>query len=228
LSASPVAITVIIPVLNEGKRIEGTLRSILALGPDEVIVADGGSSDDTQEIACRYARLVVTKPGRGVQLNAGAAEARGEILLFLHADARLGPDALDLIRKAVWEPGVRGGCLSIAYEGDDWTARAFTAFARLRRRVGVIYGDSGIFCQRHVFEELGGYQPWPILEDYEFYRRLRRRGQLALLDETIEVSDRRWRKAGLVGALWNWFWIQGLYWLGVSPHRLARMYKDIR
>ena len=93
---------------------------------------------------------------------------------------------------------------------------------------GILYGDSGIFCRRSVFKELGGYQAFPVLEDYEFARRLWKRGRLAFLDEPIHVSDRRWRQSSVLGTLWNWFWIQGLYLIGVTPERLARMYRDVR
>ena len=99
---------------------------------------------------------------------------------------------------------------------------------RARRRFGVFYGDSGIFCRRDVFEEFGGYKPYPILEDYEFARRMWKAGKLALLNEPIYVSDRRWRNSSLLRTLWSWFWVQALYLCGVSPERLARMYRNIR
>ena len=107
-------------------------------------------------------------------------------------------------------------------------AAAFTSVNRWRRRLGVFYGDSGIFCRRKVFESLGGYAPWPILEDYDFARRLRKAGKLALLDEPIWVSDRRWRTSGLLPTLWSWFWVQGLYLAGVNPERLAGLYHPVR
>ena len=120
------------------------------------------------------------------------------------------------------------GNFDIRYEGSDWVAAAFTSANRWRRRLGVFYGDSGIFCRREVFEALGGYAPWPILEDYDFARRLRRAGRLALLDEPIWVSDRRWRTCGLLPTLWSWFWVQGLYLAGVEPKRLAELYRPVR
>jgi len=228
LTEAPHTVSVIIPTLNEEKCLPGVLRHLLSLEPDEVIVADGGSQDSTPEIASQYARLVRAPRGRGSQMNAGAAAANGAILLFLHADARLGEGALDAIRNAMQPTDVGGGCFDVHFDGDDLSSRAFTLFGRLRRTVGIVYGDSGIFCRRSIFEELGGYKLWPIMEDYEFYRRLLRLGKAAPLAETIHVSDRRWRGAGLTSALRSWVWIQGLYWLGVSPHRLARMYRDVR
>jgi hypothetical protein len=126
------------------------------------------------------------------------------------------------------DPKVIGGSFDIRYEGGDRTAAIFTRMNRWRRRCGIFYGDSGIFCRRSAFDALGGYRPWPILEDYEFARRICKAGQVALLDEPIFVSARRWRNSGLLPTLWSWFWVQGLYYAGVSPHRLARMYRHVR
>jgi len=228
LTAAGVTVSVIIPTLNEERSIEGFLEHVRSLRPDEVIVVDGRSSDRTPEVASRFARLIEAAPSRGGQSNAGAAVADCEILLFLHADVRLDRHALESVRQAMRQAEVVGGCFDIRYDGDDLSAGAFSYFGRLRRRAGVVYGDSGIFCRRSTFHELGGYQPWPILEDYEFYRRLRKSGKLALLNTTIRASDRRWRESGMLRALWSWFWIQSLYLIGVSPHRLARMYRDVR
>jgi GT2 family glycosyltransferase len=163
-----------------------------------------------------------------MQMNAAAQCASGDVLLFLHADVRLGATALEMIRNVMADPVVVGGNFDIRYEGKDWAATAFTRINRLRRRCGVFYGDSGIFCRRFVFEALGGFMEWPILEDYEFGRRLRRAGKLAYLTEPIWVSDRRWRNAGLLPTMASWFFIQSLYYTGVPPKHLARLYRHIR
>lgn len=226
-ASSEPTISIIIPTRNEEAEIAGLLAHLRTLGAAELIVADGSSEDRTAEIAARHAKLVRTAPSRGGQMNAGAAEASGEILLFLHADVRLDTDALARVREAMRD-GVVGGNFDIRYEGGDMAARVFTSINRTRRRFGVFYGDSGIFCRREVFRELGGYRDWPVLEDYEFGRRLWKHGKLALLDDPIYVSARRWRRGGLLATLWSWFWVQGLYLLGVPPKRLARMYRDVR
>jgi GT2 family glycosyltransferase len=166
--------------------------------------------------------------GRGAQMNAGAAAASGETLLFLHADVRLEEGSLDQIVRAMEDAAIVGGNFDIRYEGNDWAAGAFTRFNRWRRRWGIFYGDSGIFCRRPVFEKLGGYRLWPILEDYDFARRLSKAGRLALLKFPIRVSDRRWRNSGLWLTLWSWLLIQGLYYLGVPPRLLARLYRHVR
>lgn len=220
--------SVIIPTYNEEAILHSLLSSLRALRPDEVIVADGNSSDRTAAIATPLAKVVLSERGRGTQLNAGARASSGSILLFLHADTRLAPGSLQAIRECMQDAEIAGGNFDVRFEGTDWTATVFTHVNRWRRKMGVFYGDSGIFCRRDVFERLGGYRPWPLLEDYEFARRLRRAGKLAMLNEPIFVSDRRWRNSSLFAALWTWFWIQGLYLAGVHPEQLAKWYRDIR
>ena len=228
MKSFPLTISIIIPTYNEEEMIGGLLEGLKELAADELIVADGGSTDRTVEIAERYARVLRAPRGRGAQMNAGAHASSGDLLLFLHADARLGPGALEAAREAMSNPAVLGGNFDIRYEGGDWVASIFTWANRVRRRLGIFYGDSGIFCRRTVFEALGGYQPWPIFEDYDMARRLWRAGPLALLEEPIWISDRRWRKSGVFPTIWSWVWVHGLYAAGVSPHKLARFYRHVR
>jgi len=221
-------ISVVIPTYNEERTIGGLLGNLKQLTADEIVVVDGGSCDRTVEIAARYARVVSLPACRAAEMNEGARACSGDVLLFLHADVRLGRGALEAVRTSMQIAEIAGGNFDVRYTGGDRVARAFTRINRWRRRLGVFYGDSGIFCRREVFDALGGYQPWPILEDYDFARRLRKAGRLALLDEPIWVSNRRWRVAGLLPTLWSWFWIQGLYLAGVSPQRLRVLYCNIR
>jgi len=221
-------ISLIIPALNEELGIEKTLAALAAEKPLEILVADGGSHDRTAEIAARYARVIPTPRGRAIQMNHAAREARGEILLFLHADVRLAPGALQAVANAMRDPRVAGGHFDIHYEGGDWVASAFTWINRLRYRFRIFYGDAGIFCRRSVFTRQGGYPEWPIMEDYHFARALYGYGKVASLPHAIHVSARRWRKGGFFATIWAWFWIQALFLAGVSPRRLARLYRDVR
>lgn len=221
-------VSVIIPTLNEELTIGRLLNSLEQEAALEILVADGGSADGTIQVAEKRACVIRCPRGRSTQMNHAARQANGEILLFLHADVRLEKGAIPAVLAAMRDPQTVGGNFRIRYDGDDVTAAVFTWINRQRYRFGVFYGDSGIFCRKNVFEELGGYAEWPILEDFDFAQRLRRRGKLALLPQTIHVSDRRWRRGGLLATMWNWFWIQGLYLAGVSPQRLHRMYRDIR
>lgn len=161
-------------------------------------------------------------------MNHGARHASGDVLWFLHADTRIEAGAFEAMEEALGDPRVVGGNFDIVFEGGDSAARTFAWVNRKRYRFGIFYGDSGIFVRRAVFEEFGGYREWPILEDYEFARRMWRRGRVAFLPERIHVSNRRWRNAGVWATLWQWFWIQALYLAGVSPRRLASMYRDVR
>jgi rSAM/selenodomain-associated transferase 2 len=223
-----ISISVIVPTYNEQETIGSLLDNLAHVGPDEIIVVDGGSTDGTLAPVDGGVRLLQTALGRAVQMNAGASAACGDVLLFLHADARLRPTGLNAIRDAMRDSAVLGGNFDIRYEGKDTAAALFTQINRQRRRWGILYGDSGIFCRRDVFKALGAYRPWPILEDYEFARRLWKAGALALLDEPIYVSDRRWRNSGVFPTLWSWFWVQALYLAGVSPYRLAKLYRHVR
>ncbi|MGH9353785.1 MAG: TIGR04283 family arsenosugar biosynthesis glycosyltransferase [Terriglobia bacterium] len=221
-------ISIIVPTYNEEETIGTLLGNLWQLKPEEIIIADGNSADHTAEIAAQSARVVISARGRGIQMNAGAREASGEVLLFLHADVRLPPSGLEKIGESLRDPSIVGGDFDVRYQGGDWVAAIFTCVNRWRRRAGIFYGDSGIFCRRRVFEDLGGFRPWPVLEDYDFVRRLRKAGKLALLNEPIWVSDRRWRNEGVLSALWSWFWIQTLYFAGVHPERLAALYRNVR
>lgn len=227
-------ISVIIPTFNEESSLEALLADLREQAVEtEVIVADGSSTDATVSLATPYAQVVVSERRRGRQLNHAARLARGEILCFLHADVRLPQNALAALARAMEEPEVVGGTFSLEFSGDAWPARVFTSINAWRRWFGIFYGDQGIFVRRAVFQRLGGFREWPLLEDYEFGRRLVKAGKTLCLRERLRVSSRRWEadrdgRSHLWRTLASWFFLMSFYFLGVPPERLARWYWPIR
>ncbi|MBL8231496.1 MAG: TIGR04283 family arsenosugar biosynthesis glycosyltransferase [Bryobacterales bacterium] len=223
-------VSVIIPAFNEEATLGVLLPALIGQSPSEILIADGESTDSTARVCERFSgtRRIPCPRGRAIQMNRAAREAKGDILLFLHADVAVPEGMIAAIERAVADPTVAGGHFDIVFAGGGVPAAIFTWINRVRYRFGIFYGDAGIFCRRKIFEQMGGYEEWPILEDYDFARRLRRFGRVASLPDSLRVSDRRWRRGGLFATLWEWFWIQALYLAGVSPHRLAGMYRNVR
>ncbi len=229
-------ISIIIPVYNEEAIIKQTLSGLAALaGNFEVIVVDGQSSDSTRrrvnEMAGAFPRplrIVSSPPGRALQMNAGARIAEGDILLFLHADVELSDGSLQSLEAAMADPRCVGGNFDLIFVGETVVSRVFTWIYHIRRPFGIYYGDSGIFVRKRLFEAMGGYKSIPIMEDYEFVRRLERTGHTAFLQPRLRVSSRRWQVQGLIPALFSWVVIQTLFSLGVSPWRMANWYRPVR
>jgi glycosyltransferase involved in cell wall biosynthesis len=163
-----------------------------------------------------------------VQLNEAAKVARGDVLWFLHADVRVPPDAIETLEREVRADSALGGNFDLVFEGESGWSRFFTWANRARRKFGIYYGDSGIFVRREVFEALGGFKAIPIMEDYEFVRRLERRGKTLFLTPRLLVSSRRWRERGVARTLLSWAVTQGLYSVGFSMQRLERWYPPVR
>ena len=229
-------VSVIIPTFNEEQTVGAALAAVARVrGEFEVIIVDGSSTDATvttvQALMPAFPhplRVMVAERCRALQQNRGAAAARGEVLLFLHADTIVPPDAVEKIETAFADHSVLGGNFDLIFEGDTWVERFFTWAYRVRRPFGIYYGDSGIFVRRKVFEAMGGFMPLPIMDDYEFVRRLERGGRTVCLRSSLVTSDRRWRVQGLLRTLWSWIWIQTLYSLGVPARHLARWYCPVR
>jgi rSAM/selenodomain-associated transferase 2 len=225
-------VSIIVPVLDEEAAIAAMLEHLAALpGRLEVIVADGGSGDATRELAAEHASqpLIVEAPaGRARQMNAGAAVARGEVLLFLHADTRLPCDAYASVCDALGELPVLGGNFALCFDGGARFSRVLGRWYALQRRAGVYYGDSAIWLRRTVFDELGAFRPVPIMEDYDFVRRLERAGRTRCLPGPAITSARRWQRLGLTRTIASWVAIRWLFLAGIPPHRLARLYPPIR
>ena len=225
--ADPSRVSVIIPALNEASHIAATLQSVNSDRPHEIIVVDGGGTDDTRAIAeAARATVIPSKPGRGRQMNAGAAQATGNVLLFLHADTLLSNDWKRVVRETLVQPGIVAGSFAFRvaekFPGRRWVE--WTANLRSRWFQNP-YGDQGQFLRRSLFEELGGYADLPIMEDYELNQRLRKRGRLATSSAAAITSGRRWKTLGVIRTtLINQVIIAG-YHFGVCPRKLARFYR---
>lgn len=219
---APPYLSAIIPTLNEAAYIEAALDSLDAAA--EVIVVDGGSSDGTPELArARGAQVIVTAQGRGRQMNAGAARASGDTLLFLHADSEAPRDFEAQIREVMAKPGTVGGAFRLRVDLAARTMRGIEWAANLRSRLlSLPYGDQGIFVSARAFRAVGGYPDLPIMEDVVLVRRLRRRGRIGVARATVRTSGRRWRTLGLVRASFVNVISLAMYSLGVSPEAIAR------
>ncbi len=225
-------VSVVVPVLDEAAGLPALLDHLAGLpGRFEVIVADGGSRDGTSALARGHrvgATVLATPPGRARQMNAGAAAADGELVVFLHADTRLPADAYASLVAALADFGVGGGNFALRFDGEDRFSRVLGAWYAVQRRGGVYYGDSALWLRASVFAALGGYRELPIMEDYDLVRRLERRGRTACLPGPAVTSARRWRAFGVRRTVLSWVVIRWLYLVGVAPERLARMYRDAR
>jgi rSAM/selenodomain-associated transferase 2 len=221
-------VSVIIPTLNEASCIATTIASLRRQGPHEIIVADGGSSDGTPKLAAAADLVLAAPRGRAAQMNAGAAHAHGEHLLFLHADCTLADGALAAIGPAL-RRGAIAGCFSMRVAAAGTPFRSIDAAATARVRLtGIAYGDQGLFLRRRDFERLGGFPPLRFMEDVFFSRRLCRLGRVVVLSQRIHVSPRRWQQSGIVRqTLRNWM-LTALALLGVSPDGLAGFYPHVR
>jgi hypothetical protein len=225
-SPSP-PISIIIPVLNEEENIAACLASCGNSPDTEKIVVDGGSRDRTTVIAQSMGVRVIDSPrGRGRQMNLGAREASGDVLLFLHADTRLPEGFAPCIRGILSRPGISAGAFLFRLDARSPGLSLIQKIANWRSRVLQFpYGDQGIFLKKRLFEELDGYPEMPIMEDYELIRRLKKRGRIYTAPLSALTSARRWEELGV----WRTTILNQIivlaYYLGISPCTLARWYR---
>jgi rSAM/selenodomain-associated transferase 2 len=224
-------VSVIVPTLNEEQSIGRTLEALThAAGNIEVIVVDGGSNDSTTEIARRWcARVITSARGRGIQMHNGARLARAQTLLFLHADTTVPADAIDRITELLSRDQLAvGGNCDIRFDGNSRAARLMTWLYPKLEKMGLCYGDSGIFVRASVYEEMGGFKPFPIFEDVDLVRRLKRRGRMVHLPVAVVTSSRRFERRSFAVTFARWSVMQGLYWIGIPPRLLNQLYAPIR
>lgn len=223
-------VSVIIPVLNEVKAIGPALAALTALKPHEIIVVDGGSGDRTRAVCARSsAKVLMTGPGRARQMNRGALEATGDVLLFLHADTRLPASAFRDIESALSDPRYLGGRFDVELNSDRWLLKVVGFMISLRSRLSKVgTGDQAIFVRREIFAELGGFPDMPLMEDIAFCRMLKRAGRVACLLSKVVTSARRWETDGVWRTIFRMWTLKLLYLAGVSAARLKRFYADTR
>jgi rSAM/selenodomain-associated transferase 2 len=226
VASSAAWLSVIVPALNEEDRIGAAVSSAWEAGADEVIVADGGSRDATAERArASGARVIAARRGRASQMNAGAAAARGDAYLFLHADSILPRDARTRVAEALAAPEVGGGAFRMRIHRAGIWWRVATALAQARAHWwSITLGDQGIFVRREVFEDLGGFRELPILEDLDLVDRLRNRALFRVSRSEVRSSARRWEQRGVLRTSLVNAWILFRYKCGARPEDLASLY----
>ncbi|MEO7806174.1 MAG: TIGR04283 family arsenosugar biosynthesis glycosyltransferase [Steroidobacteraceae bacterium] len=216
--------SVVVPTLNEAACIAALCRSLSADGFEDLIVVDGGSSDDTVAIARQAGATVLeTPPGRGNQLNAGARLARGEVLLFLHADTLLPPDAPEAMDLALCDAAVVAGCFRLRFAEGGGLLGLYAWFSRFDTRFST-FGDQGFFMRRAAFDQAGGFPAQPLMEDVDMRRRLRRIGRFVKLATSVTTSARRFARDGVLRRQLANGVLLLCHALGVAPERLARWY----
>lgn len=220
-------ISIIIPVLNEQENI-AALADNLRSGNCEIIVVDGGSTDRTAELIQQYPHLtlVSSKPGRAIQLNRGAQQATGEILLFLHADTRLPRNFAEAIVALIHLPNTSAGAFKLSIENPTPAMRFICWCSNLRSRLWQLpYGDQAIFALKHNFFTLGMYPETPIMEDYLFIQKAKKSGKVRILPQSVRTSGRRWRRLGVLRTtLINQLVILGHYF-NVPTEKLVSLYR---
>lgn len=222
-------ISVVMPALDEAATIQAVLGALRPLRDEghEVIVVDGGSTDDTIALARPLADSVIVAPrGRACQMNAGARAARGEVLLFLHADTRLPKDAARCIERGFAREATGWGRFDVRLTGRHPMLRVVERMISWRSRAtGVATGDQAIFVRRDWWDAVGGYPEIPLMEDVALCRRLRRRARPLCLRERVLTSSRRWEQHGIARTILLMWRLKLAYYLGADPARLAARYR---
>jgi rSAM/selenodomain-associated transferase 2 len=223
----PVSVSIVIPILNEADQIPTLVDSLRKLGEGiEVLFVDGGSTDEGPSLVRMSGySLITSAAGRARQMNTGARATSGEVLIFLHADVRLPPDSLLVLRIAMRDRGMVYGHFELMYDTRQWPYPWIAGFGNARSRLtGLATGDQTIFVRRHAFDAVGGYPEIPLMEDIALMRRLKRLGRLACLRAPVVGSRRKYEREGLGHTIMLMWLVRGLYAVGASPRFLHRVY----
>jgi rSAM/selenodomain-associated transferase 2 len=225
-----VRLSVIVPALDEEPTIAATLARIRGGRIHELVVVDGGSRDATRAVAAHHADQVLSAPtGRASQMNAGAAAATGDTLLFVHSDTVLPLGFDDAIARALADHGVVGGRFDVELRGASRMLALVAAAINWRSRwTRLATGDQAIFIRRDVFAAIGGYAPVPLFEDVRLSRAMKRAGRVACLRERVSTSARRWERRGMARTILLMWMLRAAHAAGVSPATLRRLYEDVR
>ena len=219
-------ISIIIPVLNEAEIIQPILNLLQQYSQVEIIVVDGGSQDNTVALAVQTGvKVISVHQNRAAQMNAGANIARGDILLFLHADTRLPSNFVELAIETLKPNNIVAGAFELAIDGEDLSLRLIELLVKVRSHLfSLPYGDQAIFISKKAFVDSGGFADLPIMEDFEFIKRIGK--GIAIAPATVTTSGRRWQKLGVwKTTLINQAIIAG-YYLGISPTKLSNFYRN--
>lgn len=219
-------VSIIVSTLDEESRIENTLLSLKSNFPDvELIVVDGRSKDRTVEIASKIAICYQSQPGRGKQMNLGAAMSTRPILWFVHADCYPDPDSIRAMKNALGDDKIVGGGFQYSYSDDCWYFGFIAWFSNLKNKArSRVFGDMGIFVRRNIFERMGGFTEDYLMEDFDFGLRLKKAGKIAILSPRIVTSVRHWRRDGIVRKIIKDSLIKTAYRLGVNSAQLYKYY----
>ncbi|MDX2167076.1 MAG: TIGR04283 family arsenosugar biosynthesis glycosyltransferase [Deltaproteobacteria bacterium] len=222
-------LSVIIPALDEAAQIAAAIDSARAEAL-EVLVVDAGSADATAATAAAAGAVVLQAPrGRARQMNAGAAHAGGDVLLFLHADTRLPVGFAAAVAAALEDPAAVGGRFDVRLVPSSPLLALTAALINRRSRLtGIATGDQALFVRRATFEAMGGFADLPLMEDVAFTRDLKRRGRVVALRARVATSARRWQRHGVLRTILLMWRLRLLYWWGVAPAELKRRYVDAR
>jgi len=224
------SVAIIVPVYNEEQQLKRNVQAFINLKADELIFVDGGSTDESvlflqqSGVTC-----VASKPGRAIQMNLGSYIAKSDILVFIHVDTAISKSNIKAIRELFCQSEVVGGRFDVRLSGSHPAFRMIETMINLRSRLSKIStGDQVQFVSRSVFESMHGFADMPLLEDVEFSKRLKKVGRIACLSERVVTSSRRWELHGIIRTVWLMWNIRLLYWLGVSPEKLAKIYRHAR